>query len=106
MLHVLTVPSSQLPGVAHHAALTDPRHIGELLLDIESYSGRFITRCALRLEPLVFLRSRELRHLEWRYVDFDAAEIRIPREIMQGKRVDHIVPLAIQALAIPARRSG
>jgi hypothetical protein len=35
--------------------------------------GRIITRCALRFEPLVFLRSFELRHLEWQHVDFEAA---------------------------------
>ncbi len=74
----------EAPQVEHHAALTDPRQVGELLLAIDSYTGRFATRCALRLEPLIFLRSRELRSLEWRYVDFEAAEIRIPREIMKG----------------------
>ena len=86
----------EAPQVEHHAALTDPRHIGELLLDIDSYDGRFITRSAPRLEPLVFLRSFELRHLEWEHVDFEAAELRIPRTNMKGKRTYHIVPLAIQ----------
>lgn len=74
--------------------------MGELLLDIDHYQGRFVTRCALRLEPLIFLRSSELRNLEWEHVDFEAAELRIPRGIMKGKRSYHIVPLAIQALAI------
>jgi hypothetical protein len=50
----------EAPQVEHHAALTDPRQIRELLLDIDSYDGRFITRCALRSEPLIFLRSLEL----------------------------------------------
>lgn len=90
----------EAPQVEHHAALTDPRQIGELLLDIDQYDGRFLTRCALRFEPLVFLRSRELRYLEWEHVDFEAAELRIPRGVMKGKRVCHIVPLSIQALAI------
>jgi hypothetical protein len=35
----------EAPQVEHHAALTDPRQIGELLLDIDNYDGRFITRC-------------------------------------------------------------
>lgn len=90
----------EAPQVEHHAALTDPRAVGQLLLDIETYGGRFITRCALRLAPLLFLRPFELRHLEWTYVDFDAAELRIPRQNMKRKRTHHIVPLAIQALAI------
>ena len=88
------------PIVEHHAALTDPRQVGELLLDIDNYQGRFVTRCALRLEPLIFLRSSELRNLEWEHVDFEAAELRIPRGMMKGKRSYHVVPLAIQALAI------
>jgi hypothetical protein len=45
----------EAPDVEHHAALTDPRQIGTLLLDIDNYDSRFITRCALRFEPLVFL---------------------------------------------------
>ena len=90
----------EAPIVEHHAALTDPRQVGELLLDIDDYQGRFVTRCALRLEPLIFLRSSELRNLEWAHVDFEVAELRIPRVNMKGKRSYHIVPLAIQALAI------
>jgi len=39
-------------------------------------------------------------HAGWDHVDFDAAELRIPRVNMKGKRTYHIVPLAIQALAI------
>jgi integrase len=90
----------EAPQVEHHAALTDRRKIGELLLDIDSYDGRFITRCALRIEPLIILRSFERRGLEWEWVDFEAAQIRIPRVSMKGKRSEHVVPLAIQALAI------
>lgn len=90
----------EAPQVEHHAALTDPRQVGALLLDIDGYEGRFITRCALRLAPLLFLRPFELRHLEWSYVDFEEAELRIPRLNMKRKRAHHIVPLAVQALAI------
>ena len=63
----------EAPQVEHHAALNDPRKIGELLLDIDCYDGRFITRCALRrtdLAPLRsnnLLRSRALRMLEGIY---------------------------------------
>jgi integrase len=90
----------EAPQVEHHAALTDPRQVGQLLLDIDTYEGRVITGCALRLEPLIFLRSLELRSLEWEWLDFESAELRIPRRNMKGKRTYHIVPLAIQALAI------
>jgi len=40
----------------HHAAITDPKQIGGLLRAIDSYGGSFVTRCALRLAPLVFVR--------------------------------------------------
>jgi integrase len=90
----------EAPQVEHHAGLTDPRQVGELLLDIDGYTGRFVTRCALRFEPLVFLRPFELRKLEWANVDFESAELRVPRGQMKGQRTYHIVPLAIQALAI------
>jgi integrase-like protein/Arm domain-containing DNA-binding protein len=40
----------------HHASLTDPRAIGELLRAIDGYRGSFVTQCALRLAPLTFVR--------------------------------------------------
>jgi len=33
----------------HHASVTDPKAVGDLLRAIESYSGSLVTRCALRL---------------------------------------------------------
>ena len=83
----------------HHASITDPKAIGELLRDIEGYQGAFVTRCALRLAPLVFLRPGELRKAEWVEIDLDKAEWRIPAARMKMNAV-HIVPLASQAVAI------
>jgi integrase len=83
----------------HHASITDPKAIGELLRDIEGYQGAFITRCALRLSPLVFLRPGELRKAEWVEIDLGKAEWRIPAARMKMNAV-HIVPLSIQAVAI------
>ena len=48
----------------HMAAVTDPAAIGRLLLDIDHYSGSFITLCALTLSPLVMLRPGGLRRLK------------------------------------------
>jgi integrase len=83
----------------HHAAITDPKQAGELLRAIEAYKGTFITKSALRLLPLVFVRSGELRRAEWREIDFETATWRIPAERMK-MRVQHIVPLSRQALEI------
>lgn len=77
----------------HHASITDPKAIGELLRDIEGYQGAFVTKYALRLAPLVFLRPGELRKAEWAEIDLDKAEWRIPAARMKMNAV-HIVPLA------------
>ncbi|MEL0587111.1 MAG: integrase arm-type DNA-binding domain-containing protein [Candidatus Thiodiazotropha sp. (ex. Lucinoma kazani)] len=90
-----------LPPVSkkHYPSITDPKLIGELLRVIDGYQGAFITRCALQLAPLTFVRPGELRHAEWSEIDLDKAEWRIPAEKMKMKTV-HIVPLSIQAIAI------
>lgn len=98
-------PSRDLRGALppwrpeHYPTLTDPRRVGQLLRDIDAYEGAFITRCAMKLSPLLFVRPGELRQAEWQEIDLDAAEWRIPAPKMKG-RVMHIVPLASQALAI------
>ena len=100
-----TDPTTALKGALpptqpkHHASITDPKKIGALLRAINGYEGNFITQCALKLAPLVFVRPGELRHAEWQEIDFDKAEWRIPAEKMKMKAV-HIVPLSKQAIAI------
>jgi integrase len=83
----------------HHASITEPKAIGELLRAIQDYSGSLITKCALRLAPLVFVRPGELRQAEWTEINIEAAEWRIPAARMKGRR-QHIVPLARQAVEI------
>lgn len=99
-------PAADLRGMVqrstkqrHHASITDPKLIGALLRAIDGYQGSFITRCALKLAPLVFVRPGELRQAEWSEFDLDAAEWRIPAEKMKARAV-HIVPLSVQAVAV------
>lgn len=98
-------PSGDLRGALppaskrHHAAVIHPKAIAELLRVLDGYTGSFVTACALRLAPLVFVRPGELRRAEWAEIDLDAAEWRIPAAKMK-KRAPHVVPLADQALAI------
>jgi integrase len=82
----------------HHAAITNPPAIGALLRAIDGYRGDLVTRCALKLAPLTFVRPGELRKAEWSEIDLDAAEWRIPAERMKMRAI-HIVPLPVQALA-------
>ena len=85
----------------HFAAITDPKEVGELLWAIDGYKGNLVTKCALRLAPLVFLRPGELRKAEWSEINFEKAEWVIPAMRMKLKRQgDHLVPLSRQALAI------
>ena len=98
-------PSADLRGALppvkgkHHASITDPNTIGKLLRAINSYHGSFITQCALRLAPLVFVRPGELRRAEWSEFDLDAAQWIIPASRMKA-RVKHVVPLSLQSVTI------
>ncbi len=83
----------------HYPTLTDPIRVGHLLRDIDGYEGGFLTRCAMKLSPLLFVRPGELRRAEWQEINLEAAEWRIPARKMKG-RMMHIVPLAVQSLAV------
>lgn len=83
----------------HHASIIEPKAIGELLRAIESYQGSFVTQCALKLAPLVFVRPGELRKAEWAEFDLNGAEWRIPGDKMKMGET-HIVPLSGQAVEI------
>ena len=82
----------------HHAAVTEPKQVGQLMRAIDAYPG-ITVRYAMQLTALTFVRSAELRHVEWGEVDLEKAEWRIPAEKMKMKRT-HIVPLSTQAIAI------
>lgn len=90
-----------LPPVkqTHLAAITDPHAIGGLLRAMDAYQGSLVTKCALRLAPLLFVRPGELRQAEWAEFDLDGAQWNIPAEKMK-MREPHLVPLAPQAVAI------
>jgi integrase len=83
----------------HHATIVEPKKIAELLKAIQSYEGYFVTKCALQLAPLFFVRPGELRKAEWSEFNFETAEWRIPAEKMK-MQATHIVPLSTQAISI------
>lgn len=86
-----------LPPVIHKhfAAVTDPVKVGELLRKLDGYKGHFVTRCALRLAPLFFVRPGELRTALWADIDLEAGEWRY---MVTKTSTQHIVPLARQAI--------
>ena len=83
----------------HFSAMTKPKDVGALLCAIDGYQGNIITRCALRLAPLVFVRPGELRKAEWSEIDFEKAEWNIPGHKMKMDQ-PHLVPLSSQAIEI------
>lgn len=98
-------PSADLRGAlapvrpVHLAAITEPQAIGALLRAIDGYHGHLITKSALRLAPLVFVRPGELRAAEWAEIDLARAAWNIAAERMK-LRLPHLVPLSTQAIEI------
>jgi integrase len=90
---------------AHFAAITEPKQAGALMRAIFDYNGHPAAVAALKLAPMLFVRPGELRAAEWLEIDLDAAEWRIPASKMKMK-VDHLVPLATQAVEILRRLHG
>lgn len=90
-----------VPRVAHKhmAAPTEPKKVAELVKAIDGFSGSYVTKCALKLTPLLFVRPGELRSMEWSELDLDAAEWNIPGVKMKMKK-PHLVPLSTQAVDI------
>jgi len=90
----------------HHAAMVEPGQVGKLLRDMHDYQGHAVTRAALSLSALLLLRPGELRHMEWAWLDLEAATLTVPAEVMKRRKEDkadgppHLVPLAAQAVAI------
>lgn len=86
-----------VPRVKHHAAIVEPKKVGELLRAIDGYQGRPETLHALRIAPHVFLRPGELRQAKWSEIDFAEKVWRVPAERMKMKQA-HAVPLSRQVL--------
>ncbi|MEG1121477.1 MAG: integrase arm-type DNA-binding domain-containing protein [Citrobacter sp.] len=109
-------PAQEIAGAVatakrQHRAALELNRIPELLHRIDTYTGRPLTRLAVELTLLVFIRSSELRFARWSEVDFETAMWTIPgeREPLEGvkhshrgskMRTPHLVPLSRQALVI------
>ncbi|HCE8851217.1 integrase arm-type DNA-binding domain-containing protein [Kluyvera cryocrescens] len=109
-------PAQEIAGAVatakrQHRAALELNRIPELLHRIDTYTGRPLTRLAVELTLLVFIRSSELRFARWSEVDFENSMWTIPgeREPLEGvkhshrgskMRTPHLVPLSRQALTI------
>lgn len=102
---VSTDPTRDLRGALaarkpkHYAAILSPKKVGELLRAIDGYEGHPLTGFALQLSAVLFVRPGELRQAEWAEIDMAANVWRIPAAKMKS-RVEHVVPLSRQAIAL------
>ena len=80
-------------------ARIDAKELPALLRAIEVYQGTHVTRLAMKLMALTFVRTSELIKAKWSEFDMEAARWDIPPERMK-MRDPHIVPLATQAIEV------
>lgn len=109
-------PAQEMSGAiavakrTHRPALPFDR-FSELLERIEGFKGRKLTKLAVKLTLLIFIRSSELRFARWSEIDFENAMWTIPgeREPLPGvkhshrgskMKTPHLVPLSRQALEL------
>nr|WP_225444447.1 site-specific integrase [Pseudomarimonas arenosa] len=95
-------PVASLPGALPSAKVTHRPAVTALLRSLHGYVGQPAACAALKLLPLLFLRSGELRMAKWSEIDLEAAEWRIPAQTgrTKFKTGEHWVPLAPHAVAI------
>lgn len=109
-------PAQDLRGVVsrtkvNHRPALELEQIPELLERIDTFKGRELTKLAIKLVLLTFIRSSELRFARWSEIDFDKKIWTIPaeREVIKGvphsergskMKTPHLVPLSCQAIDI------
>ncbi|WP_261095310.1 tyrosine-type recombinase/integrase [Serratia quinivorans] len=106
---VATLRADSDPAAALKQAIIEPKTDGARPLSVEelqdylrrtaSYPGRRITRLALQLLPLLFVRQYELRSAEWSEISLEDAIWVIPGRKMK-KRTPHHVPLSSAAMRV------
>jgi integrase len=97
-------PVGDLSGVlqtrkVQHRASVSRDDLPELLRGIDGCEGDPVTRHALQLLMLTFVRPGELRGARWEEFDLQAAQWSIPAERIKMK-TEHLAPLSRQALEL------
>ena len=82
--------------VKHHSRIT-AQQLPKLLQDIDSYDGDILVRLGLWFMCYTFVRTQELRFMEWSEIDYKNKLWRIPAKKMKMER-PHLVPLAPQVM--------
>ncbi|TLP36936.1 tyrosine-type recombinase/integrase [Arcobacter arenosus] len=83
----------------HYPTFIKEKDIKGLLLAIDDYSGDYTTKMALKILPYIFVRSYNIRHMEWIEIDFNKKEWTIPANKMKTK-TEFILPLPNQVITL------
>jgi len=83
----------------HYPTFTNTKDIRGLLLSIDEYKGELSTTYALKLLPYLFVRSSNIRNMDWDEIDFNKQEWLIPSHKMKTKK-EFTLPLPHQAVTI------
>jgi integrase len=87
------------PTVKKNLARIDAKDLPALLRAIEVYRGEVVTRLAMKLMALTFVRTSELIEAPWSEINFEANRWDIPAKRMKQPS-PHIVPLSKQAIEV------
>ncbi|MES2977405.1 MAG: integrase arm-type DNA-binding domain-containing protein [Pseudomonadota bacterium] len=75
------------------------KELPDLLRHIDAYQGAAMTRLAMKLMAMTFVRTTELIGARWEEFDLEGARWDIPADRMKMK-TPHIVPLSVQAVNV------
>lgn len=87
------------PRKVKHMARLDISEFPPFLERMDRYHGNLVTKTAIQLMTLTFVRTAELRMMEWDEINFETKLWRIPAEKMKMAQ-PHIVPLSRQAIEL------
>ncbi|ATU44164.1 integrase [Acinetobacter junii] len=90
------------PRKVKHMARLDISEFPPFLERMDRYHGNPIIKTAIQLMTLTFVRTAELRMMEWDEIDFETKLWRIPADKMKMAQ-PHIVPLSKQAIELLER---
>ncbi len=88
-----------LPHKAEHHKRVNLQQLPALLKAMDNYQGDIMVKYALWVVCYTFVRTKELRFMEWQDIDYDKKIWRIPTHKIKMKR-PHNIPLAPQVIKI------
>ena len=87
------------PRKVKHMARLDISEFPAFLARMDRYHGNIVIKTALQFMTLTFVRTAELRLMEWDEIDLENKLWRIPAEKMK-MALPHLVPLSRQAIEL------